>query len=94
MGTVPSGSSVTNTFNDTAGERLHTLRTTVVGLTAEDLNPAIKTAVQKTLMRRGHLRSRRRGVPQDGAPGGSSTASPFNVFGVRLGCPDVGRVPD
>jgi acyl dehydratase len=42
--------TVTNTFTDTAGERVHTLHTTVVGLTAEDLNPAIKTAVQKTMM--------------------------------------------
>jgi hypothetical protein len=51
MGTVRSGMiSVTNTFNDTAAERVHTLDTTVVGLAAEDLNPAIKTAVQKTMM--------------------------------------------
>jgi acyl dehydratase len=42
--------TVTNTFTDSAGERVHTLHTTVVGLTAEDLNPAIKTAVQKTMM--------------------------------------------
>jgi acyl dehydratase len=41
---------VTNTFTDAAGERVHTLHTTVVGLTAEDLNPAIKTAVQKAMM--------------------------------------------
>ena len=41
--------TVTNTFTDTAGARVHTLQTTVVGLTAEDLNPAIKTAVQKTM---------------------------------------------
>jgi acyl dehydratase len=38
--------TVTNTFTDTAGERVHTLHTTVVGLTAEDVDPAIKTAVQ------------------------------------------------
>ena len=42
--------TVTNTFTDTAGERVHTLHTTVVGLTAEDLDPAIKTAVQNTTM--------------------------------------------
>ena len=42
--------TVTNTFTDTSGERVHTLHTTVVGLTAEDLDPAIKTAVQKTMM--------------------------------------------
>ena len=29
--------TVTNTFTDTAGERVHTLHTTVVGVTAEDL---------------------------------------------------------
>src|SRR5882757_1881687 len=42
--------TVTNTFTDTAGERVHTLHTTVVGLTAEDLDPAIKTAVQNVMM--------------------------------------------
>jgi acyl dehydratase len=42
--------TVTNTFTDTAGERVHTLHTTVVGVTAEDLNPEIKTAVQHAMM--------------------------------------------
>src|SRR6202041_4148150 len=42
--------TVTNTFTDTAGERVHTLHTTVVGLTAEDLDPRSKTAVQNTMM--------------------------------------------
>src|SRR6476620_11008364 len=42
--------TVTNTFTDTAGERVHTLPTTVVGVTAEDLDPAIKTAVQNAMM--------------------------------------------
>ena len=42
--------TVTNTFTDTAGEVVHTLHTTVVGVTAEDINPAIKTAVQKAMM--------------------------------------------
>ncbi len=42
--------TVTNTFTDTAGERVHTLHTTVVGVTAEDINPAIKAAVQKAMM--------------------------------------------
>ncbi|MGK2879371.1 MAG: fused (3R)-hydroxyacyl-ACP dehydratase subunits HadA/HadB [Mycobacterium sp.] len=42
--------TVTNTFTDMDGERVHTLHTTVVGLTAEDLDPAIKTAVQNTTM--------------------------------------------
>jgi acyl dehydratase len=42
--------TVTNTFTDPAGERVHTLHTTVVGLTAEDVNPAIKTAVQNAMM--------------------------------------------
>ena len=42
--------TVTNTFTDTAGERVHTLHTTVVGVTAEDVDPAIKSAVQKAMM--------------------------------------------
>ena len=42
--------TVTNTFTDTAGELVHTLHTTVVGVTAEDLDPAIKTAVQNAMM--------------------------------------------
>ena len=43
--------TVTNTFTDIAsGERVHTLHTTVVGVTAEDINPEIKVAVQKAMM--------------------------------------------
>jgi acyl dehydratase len=42
--------TVTNTFTDTAGERVHTLHTTVVGVTADDINPATMTAVQKAMM--------------------------------------------
>jgi acyl dehydratase len=42
--------TVTNTFTDTAGERVHTLHTTVVGVTAEDIDPAIKTAVHNAMM--------------------------------------------
>lgn len=42
--------TVTNTFTDTAGERVHTLHTTVVGVTAEDIDPAIKTAVHHAMM--------------------------------------------
>jgi acyl dehydratase len=42
--------TVTNTFSDTGGERVHTLHTTVVGVTAEDVDPAIRTAVQKVMM--------------------------------------------
>src|SRR5690242_18891313 len=42
--------TVTNTFTDTAGERVHTLHTTVVGVTAEDVDPAIKTAVHNAMM--------------------------------------------
>jgi acyl dehydratase len=42
--------TVTNTFTDTAGERVHTLHTTVVGITAEDVDPAIRAAVQKVVM--------------------------------------------
>lgn len=42
--------TVTNTFTDTAGECVHTLHTTVVGITADDVDPAIKTAVQNAMM--------------------------------------------
>ena len=42
--------TVTNTFTDTTGERVHTLHTTVVGVTAEDLNSEIKTAVHNAMM--------------------------------------------
>lgn len=42
--------TVTNTFTDTAGERVHTLHTTVVGLTAEDVDSSIGTAVQNVMM--------------------------------------------
>jgi acyl dehydratase len=42
--------TVTNTFTDAAGERVHTLHTTVVGVTAEDVDPAIKSAVQHAMM--------------------------------------------
>ena len=42
--------TVTNTFTDTAGERVHTLHTTVVGVTAEDVDPAIRPAVQNVMM--------------------------------------------
>lgn len=42
--------TVTNTFTDAAGERVHTLHTTVVGVTAEDINPGVKAAVQKAMM--------------------------------------------
>ena len=42
--------TVTNTFTDATGERVHTLHTTVVGLTAEDVDPAIKTAVPNVIM--------------------------------------------
>jgi acyl dehydratase len=42
--------TVTNTFTDTAGERVHTLHTTVVGVTAEDIDAGVKAAVQKLMM--------------------------------------------
>jgi acyl dehydratase len=42
--------TVTNTFTDTAGERVHTLHTTVVGVTTEDVDPAIRPAVQNVVM--------------------------------------------
>ncbi|BBZ25982.1 (R)-hydratase [Mycolicibacterium madagascariense] len=42
--------TVTNTFTDAAGECVHTLHTTVVGVTAEDVDPAIRSAVQGVMM--------------------------------------------
>lgn len=42
--------TVTNTFTDTAGERVHTLHTTVVGVTAEDIDAGVKIAVQNAMM--------------------------------------------
>ena len=42
--------TVTNTFTDTEGELVHTLHTTVVGVTAEDLDPQIKGAVHNAMM--------------------------------------------
>ncbi|WP_407685450.1 fused (3R)-hydroxyacyl-ACP dehydratase subunits HadA/HadB [Mycobacterium sp. HUMS_1102779] len=42
--------TVTNTFTDTAGERVHTLHTTVVGVTAEDVDPAVKLTAPKIMM--------------------------------------------
>ena len=42
--------TVTNTFTDAAGERVHTLHTTVVGVTPEDVDPAIKEAVEGVIM--------------------------------------------
>ena len=42
--------TVTNTFTDAAGERVHTLHTTVVGITGEDVDPAIRPAVQNVMM--------------------------------------------
>ncbi|WP_041319192.1 MULTISPECIES: fused (3R)-hydroxyacyl-ACP dehydratase subunits HadA/HadB [Mycobacteriaceae] len=42
--------TVTNTFTDAAGERVHTLHTTVVGVTAEDIGPDVKSAVHNAMM--------------------------------------------
>jgi acyl dehydratase len=42
--------TVTNTFTDTAGERVHTLHTTVVGVTADDVDPAIRSTAQQVMM--------------------------------------------
>lgn len=42
--------TVTNTFTDAAGERVHTLHTTVVGITGEDIDAGVKIAVQKAMM--------------------------------------------
>ena len=42
--------TVTNTFTDLSGERVHTLHTTVVGVTTEEVDPAVKAAVQNAMM--------------------------------------------
>lgn len=42
--------TITNTFVDTAGETVHTMHTTVVGVTADEVDPGITTAVQKVMM--------------------------------------------
>ncbi len=42
--------TVTNTYNDADGERVHTLHTTVVGVTSEEVDPAIKTAAANKMM--------------------------------------------
>lgn len=42
--------TVTNTFTDIHGERVHTLHTTVVGVTAEDIDAGVKVAVQNAMM--------------------------------------------
>ncbi|WP_422743322.1 fused (3R)-hydroxyacyl-ACP dehydratase subunits HadA/HadB [Mycobacterium sp. WMMD1722] len=42
--------TVTNTFTDADGERVHTLHTTVVGVTADDIDAGVKTAVQNAMM--------------------------------------------
>jgi acyl dehydratase len=42
--------TVTNTFTDTAGEVVHTLHTTVVGVTGEEVDAAIRPAVQGVMM--------------------------------------------
>lgn len=42
--------TVTNRFTDAAGEVVHTLHTTVVGVTAEDIGADVKVAVQKAMM--------------------------------------------
>jgi acyl dehydratase len=49
--------TVTNTFTDTDGERVHTLHTTVVGVTAEEVDPAIMSAVHNAMMHDFDLRA-------------------------------------
>lgn len=42
--------TVTNTFTDSAGERVHTMHTTVVGVTADDVDPAMLAAAKNVVM--------------------------------------------
>ncbi|MFM9377569.1 fused (3R)-hydroxyacyl-ACP dehydratase subunits HadA/HadB [Gordonia sp. VNK21] len=41
--------TVTNTFTDARGERVHTMHTTVVGVTAEEVDPELTGAVQQVM---------------------------------------------
>ncbi|OBG59482.1 MULTISPECIES: fused (3R)-hydroxyacyl-ACP dehydratase subunits HadA/HadB [unclassified Mycobacterium] len=42
--------TVTNTFTDSAGERVHTMHTTVVGVTADDVDPEMLVAAKNVVM--------------------------------------------
>jgi acyl dehydratase len=42
--------TVTNTFTDEFGERVHTMRTTVVGITGEQVDSALTDAVRSSMM--------------------------------------------
>ncbi|GAA3967693.1 fused (3R)-hydroxyacyl-ACP dehydratase subunits HadA/HadB [Gordonia caeni] len=42
--------TITNTFVDQHGETVHTMHTTVVGVTGDEVDPAINTAVRKVMM--------------------------------------------
>ncbi|ORV05071.1 fused (3R)-hydroxyacyl-ACP dehydratase subunits HadA/HadB [Mycolicibacterium fallax] len=42
--------TITNTYVDANGERVHTMHTTVVGVTADEVDPAITDAVAKVMM--------------------------------------------
>ncbi|NDK92170.1 (R)-hydratase [Gordonia desulfuricans] len=42
--------TVTNTFTDAVGERVHTMHTTVVGVTADEVDPAITDSVRTAMM--------------------------------------------
>lgn len=42
--------TVTNTFTAADGERVHTLHTTVVGVTGDDVDPTIRPAIQSVMM--------------------------------------------
>ncbi len=42
--------TVTNTMTDAASERVHTMHTTVVGVTADEVDPELSSAVRKVMM--------------------------------------------
>lgn len=42
--------TVTNTLTDARGEKVHTMHTTVVGVTAEEVDPELGAAVRKVMM--------------------------------------------
>ncbi|BAX93785.1 fused (3R)-hydroxyacyl-ACP dehydratase subunits HadA/HadB [Mycobacterium shigaense] len=83
--------TVTNTFTDTNGERVHTLHTTVVGVTAEDVDPAIKSAVPNIMMHdvdilavgeseTGYVKTERPGADVRIADGGATRTPGTPVF--------------
>ncbi|MCX5044122.1 fused (3R)-hydroxyacyl-ACP dehydratase subunits HadA/HadB [Aldersonia sp. NBC_00410] len=77
--------TVTNTFTDAAGETVHTMHTTVAGVTADEVDPAITQAVQNVMMHDVNILGR------DGADGGYTR--PVRPAGDIRIANDTGRAP-